>query len=320
MPGFDFGTTPNRQTALELVYGAFEDLQEAYKDVKYGELHWRDVLPEQSLNTGINPGATSMSYRVRDWKGRAQWRGRHDGGVPTVGRTIDKILVPIEVGGVSAIFDREDARQVQFGYSENLLTDLPRYMRMACEYHFEGTFFYGDSSVGFSGWLDYPNVPTSTVPNGAGGTATWATKTSDEIQFDVNNAIATVWDNSKFVHLPDTVFLPGAQFALISSLRMSDASDKSVMEYLTTNNIYTARTGRPLKFVPIRYLDQAGAGGTDRMVVAQVDRDNYEVPFPLPFELLEPQEHGFDVNLYSEYKFGSLHLPYPLHMSYSDGI
>lgn len=317
---FNFGATPNRQTALELVYGAFEDLQEGFKDVKYGELHWREVLPEQSLNTNINPGATSMSYRVRDWKGRAQWRGRHSGDIPTVGRTIDKIIVPIEVGGCSAIFDREDARQVQFGYSENLLTDLPRYMRMACEYHFEGTFFYGDAQVNFRGWLDYTGVPSATAPNGAAASPLWTNKTSDEIVQDVNSQITTTWENSKFVHLPNSIFLSGAQFGLITSRRMSDAADKSIIEYLKTNNTYTAKTGRPLNIIPIRYLDGAGAGATDRMVTAEVDRDNYEVPFPLPFELLEPQEHGFDVNLYSEYKFGSFHIPYPQHMSYLDGI
>ena len=318
---FTFGSDPPRTSALELVYGAFEDISVAFRDVKYGELQWREVIPEASVDTAVNPGATERSYRVRDWRGQGSFRGRHDQSIPTVGRTIGKNRIPIEVAGVAAIFDREDARQVQFGYNESLLTDLPKHMRMACERHVEGLMFYGDENVGFDGWLNYPGVPVGTAAIGAGASSLWVNKTPDEIQFDINSAISTTWVNSRFVHLPDTVFIPGDQFAFISSQTINDAAGKSILEYIKMANVYTARTGQPLDIKPIRYLDEAGSGGTARLVVAEYkDSDNIMVPWPLPFQLLEPQEHGYDVNIYAEYKIGSYHMPYPASMSYTDGI
>jgi hypothetical protein len=306
---------------MELVVGSFEDLEAAFYDVLYGEHQWRQVVPEASIDTAINPGATTKSYRVKDWRGRASWRSRHGQNIPTVGRTLDKNLVPMEVGSISAIFDREDARQVQFGYDESLLTDLPGYMRMACDNHVEGTVFYGDPNVNFDGWLDYTGVDRADAALNAGATSReWVDKTSDEIQFDVNNAITTVWVNSKLVHMPDVVYLPPTQYGYIASRRMSDASDKSILDYLKTNNVYTSTTGKELRFVPIRYLDDAGSGDTARMVVAETNPRNQVLPFPLPFDLLEPQLFGFDVHLYAEYKFGSFHVRYPGSLSYTDGI
>ena len=317
---FDFGQNPNRINALELVVGSFEDMESAFYEVLYGEHQWRQVVPEGSINTSVNPGASTASYRVRDWKGKGSFRARHDQGVPTVGQTVDKNLIPIETAGVTGVFDRDDARAVRMGYEEDLLQELPRIMRMACDNHVEGTIFYGDPELGFLSWLDYPTVDILVAPNGASGFSDWPQKTSDEIQFDINNAISTVWVDTKLRHIPDTVYLPPDRLALISSLRMSDASDKSVMDYIKVNNIFTATTGKELKLVAIRYLDGAGVAGVQRMVAEDTDPRNTKLPFSIPFDLLEPQPFGFDVHLFAEYKYGSYHKPYPKSMNYTDGI
>lgn len=315
------GHNPNRQTAMELVISSFEDMEAAFYDVLYGDIQWRDVVPEASIDTGVNPGADATSYRVRDRRGKGAFRAQHDNGIPTVGQTVDKILVPVEVAGVSAVFDRDDARKMQFGYNQNLLTELADIMREACERHVEGTIFYGDDSIGaFEGWLDYSNVTVSNAPNGAGGNPEWSTKTPAEIIKDVNDAITAVWTGSKQVHLPDTVFLPGEQLGYIAGTAKGDETDTTILEFLKKNNVYTSLTGKELTFKAVRYLDGAGAGGADRMVVAETNPRNFKVPFSIPFDLLDPQERGFDVELYAEYKFGSFHIRYPGCMLYVDDI
>ena len=305
---------------MELLVGSFEDMKSEFYEVKYGEIQWRDVIPEASVDTSINPGATSTSYRVYDQRGKGSFRSQHDNGVPTVGQTLGKNIVPIEVAGVSAIFDTEDARQIQFGHNQSLLSELPNVMRKACERHVEGTVFFGDENIqDFQGWLDYAGVTITTVGNGAGGNPEWNTKTPDEILGDINDAISAVWNGTKQVHLPDTVYLPGTQLAFIAAFRIPEIN-MTVLEFIKANNIYTALTGQELTIKSVRYLDGAGAGGTDRMVVAETNAENVTLPFPLPFDLLEPQERGFDVELYAEYKFGSFHMRYPASMIYVDGI
>lgn len=316
------GHNPNRQSAFDIVTGAFEDVEAKFYEVKYGEMQWRNVIPEASIDSSINPGADTTSYFVHDIRGKGGFRSKHDQGVPTVGQTLDKILVPMEVAGVTAKFDREDARKMQFGYNMNLLTDLSAIMRKACERHVEGTVFYGDADVKIlEGWLDHSKVTVANAVNGAGGFSEWSTKTPDEIVADVNTMLTTVWTGSKQVHLPDTLYLPGEQLALLVSTKMSAQADKSIFEFLKTNNLYTAMTGNELEIKNIRYLDQAGVANVDRAVVAQEkDAENFKLPFPLPFELLEPQQQGFDVELFAEYKFGGFHVRYPKSMLYTDGI
>ena len=326
---FQVGSNSSTFSASELLLGMFEDLQAGFKQVKYGKLQWRDVVPQGSVNGAINPGATSVSYPVEDWRGKGDWRSPLDQSLPTVTYSLNKVLIPIQVGGVEAVFDREDARQVNFGLDFSLLDKLPSIMRMACERHVEETVFYGDNNVNFRGFLGYTGVPVSSSPdigrlNGAAqGTAEarqLRNMTPEQIIFVFNNAIQTVWTTSRFEHLPDTFFVDGDTMGLLASTLISTAGNQSVLSYLKRNNIYTAQTGRELNFIAIRYLSNAGSNDTKRMVCCEFDSDNVMLPFPIPFDLLTPQEWKMGVYLPAEYKFGSYHIPYPRAYSYIDGV
>lgn len=318
---FETGANPNSINSLEVVINNFEHLQTGAEEVLLPEIKWNTVIPLASIDTSINAGARSASYLVRDRKGRGEFRGRKGKNVPTVGTTVDKVTVPIESAGVSANFDRADARAVLMGHDQNLMSELGGVMREACERHIEATFFYGYDDLNYRGFLDYPGVPVVTAALNAGATSTlWVDKTVDEQVFDVQSAITDVFIVTKGVHVPGTVALPPSQFSALVAGKASAASDKSAMEYLETNNIYTKKTGQKLRFMDLRYLEGAGAGGTDRMVVYQDEARNFWQPMPLPFDMLEPQQNGFGVDLLAEYVFGSFHVKYPLSMAYVDGI
>lgn len=71
---------------------------------------------------------------------------------------------------------------------------------------------------------------------------------------------------------------------------------------------------------PSRYLTGAGTGGTDRMVVMDRSRNNQMLPFPLAYQLSEPQPKPLAVAWYAENKFGSYHVRQQGSMVYVDGI
>lgn len=318
---FDVGNNPNTVNSLEVVLSNFEDLQAGAEDVLLPEIKWNQVIPLESVDTSINPGARSASYLVRDRRGRGEFRGRKGKSIPSVGTTLDKVSVPIESAGVTANFDRADARSVLMGNDQNLMSELGEVMREASERHLESTFFYGYDDLGYRGFLDYPGVPVTTAALNAGATSTeWKDKTGDEIIFDIQTGISDVFIVTKGVHIPGKILLPPEQFAALTSIKASAAADKSLMEYLETNNIYTKKTGNKLVFEDLRYLDGAGVGGTNRMVIMEADRKNFWMPMPLPFDMLTPQENGFGVDLLAEYVFGSFHVKRPLSMEYVDGI
>ena len=56
---FDVGNNPNTVNSLEVVLSNFEDLQQGAEDVLLPEIKWNQVIPLESIDTSINPGARS---------------------------------------------------------------------------------------------------------------------------------------------------------------------------------------------------------------------------------------------------------------------
>ena len=70
---------------------------------------------------------------------------------------------------------------------DNLLQDG---VRMAYDKHMDANVYVGLTDYGTTGLVNNPDAVETTAANGAAGTATWATKTPDEILKDVNDALA----------------------------------------------------------------------------------------------------------------------------------
>jgi hypothetical protein len=294
-----------RVNAMQIVQSNFEQIVSGIEDVELPEILWNLVIPGECVDTSINPGARAASYLVRDRSGRGQFRARLANDVPTVGVALDKVTIPLEASGVGADFDIQDARAIEFGVEgPGLFNELGESMREASERHIEGVTWYGEDDVDYNGLIELPGVPVAPAAPNAGGTSSeWPNKDPDEILADVNDALTGVWLQSNTVHLAGTLLVPAKRYGQIATQRVSQNSDVSV-----------------LKIVPVRYLDNAGAGGTARMAATTFSKKTIWMPMPLPFQLLEPQPQGYGVKLYAEYIFGPTHIKHPLSWRYVDGI
>jgi hypothetical protein len=321
MNPWQLGANPTRESGYEFFLSNMEHFRNRFREVKHQDLFWKTVIPAESVDTSINPGANMMSYPVSDWRGLGAFRARNARNIPTVSMVFDKNNVPIEVGGISAGMDTDELRAVQYGMRFDLRTKFPEIMRKACELHVEATFFFGDMNVCFLPFLDYPRIPATVAAQNAGGDTEWGNKTPDEILFDMNVALVTVWVNSRQKHMPNWMALPSGHYGYISSTARSSNSDTTILDYFLKNNLYTtSNNGASMTVVPLPYLDDAGVGGTARMIVGEKIADNFDMPFSLPFELLAPQFHGFSIDLFAEYKFGGVSMPYPMAYLFTDGI
>lgn len=322
---FTYGTQPN-VTAQELAFSIYTDVDAAFFDVEHPEHDWYKVVTEDMVISSINPGATSYAARVRDRQGTAAFVGKNENNnIPKVGQSIGAIEIPLAASAVGATLNNEDARQFQFGFNSNLAQDLGETMREACDNLIEQTTFFGDPAVGFRGFLNYDGITvTNAASNGAGTPSTkWEDKTPRQIVDDVNNAITKVWKDSKGLFLPNIVFLPMAQYALLANLPFelnASVAFSSALTYLKTNNLYTNRRGGELEIVPLRYLAGAGATGTDRMVVQDRSKKNQGMPFPLPYTVQQPVPVPLGAEFYAEQKHGSYFIKQKLSTLYVDGI
>ena len=273
------------------------------------------VMPNESLITGINPGADSWSYPVRDWRGQGAWRGIYGDNIPTVAVGAKKITMPIMLGAISSMVDTEEVRKVMMGVSLNLQTDYSRIMRLAASRHIEGAFFFGDENVGFLPFLDYPGVPilTETTP--------WDTVTDvNQILTMLNGYISRVWQATGLRHFPNTIMLPASKLAWLAGMPRAVGTDTTVLTYFLENNIYTRLTGKTLRVIALPYLDTAGADGGERIIIGEITGDTMQMALPLPYTQVPPQYETFKIKTFAEYKFGPVHLPLPTTFLYVDGI
>lgn len=322
---FTYGTQPN-VTAQELAFSIYTDVDAAFFDVEHPEHDWYKVVTEDMVISSINPGATSYAARVRERQGTAAFVGKNENNnIPKVGQSIGAIEVPLAASAVGATLNNEDARQYQFGFNSNLAQDLGTAMREACDNLIEQTTFFGDASVGFRGFLNYEGITvTNAASNGAGTPSTkWKDKTAKQMIDDVNNALTKVWTDSKGLFLPNVVYLPMAQFALLANVPFelnASVAFSSALTYLKTNNLYSNRRGGELEIVPIRWLAGAGVGQADRMVVQDRSKKNQGMPFPLPYTVQQPVPVPLGAEFYAEQKHGSYFIRQKLSTLYVDGI
>lgn len=319
-----YGSQPNAQ-ASEVAFSIYTSVDSAFYDVEYPEYDWVKVLERDQIKTDIDAGAINYQYISRDTQGSAGFMGAGPSdNIPMVAQSIGSGIFPLAASAIGAEITNEDARRYKLGLNGDLAQDLGECMRKACDNLVESSFFFGDASVGFRGFVNYSGITvTSAAATGTGNATAWSTKTAEQMVADVNAAITKVWTDSRSVHCPGVVYLPMAQFALLSNTPMSLGGTvlaQSAMEYLKSNNTYTAVRGKELEVIAIRYLAGAGAAGADRMVVMDRNKRYQCLPFPMPYTLSQPVPAPLAVKLFSEQKHGSFAVRYTGSMLYVDGI
>lgn len=174
--------------------------------------------------------------------------------------------------------------------------------------------YIGDTDVGAKGLVNSDLVTTAAVTGGV-----WSTKTPDQILADVNTAVEAAWRASGFAVCPDKVLLPPTQFAYISSQKVSDAGNVSILTFLEDNSIALRVNGRKLDIQPVKWLAGRGAGDTDRMVVYTNQEDKVRFPM-VPIRRETPYFLGIKYNAPYIWAYGEVEFVYPETIAYYDGI
>lgn len=179
--------------------------------------------------------------------------------------------------------------------------------------------YIGSSDVNATGLLNDASVTASAVANGAGGSPLWANKTADEILADVNTLLQATWAAAAFAVCPSELRLPPAQFAYISSQKVSSAGNVSILKFLEDNSISLRINGKALNIQPVKWLTGRGAGSTDRMVAYTNEEERVRFPM-VPIRRENAYYQGIRFVAPYLWAFGELEIPYPETIQYADGI
>lgn len=205
----------------------------------------------------------------------------------------------------------------------NLDTLLRDGVRLTYDKHMDENTYKGFAKYSTTGLLNDADVTATNAANGAGGSATWATKTADEILKDVNDAILTAWAAAEYDRdaIPNHIVLPYEQYNYIATTKVSQLAEKTILTFLLENNVAKANGG-DLFIGATSWAKGAGVGNTDRMLV-YVNKERYvamDELVPLTRAMTTPNAERFSYDTTYAGNVSEVEVFYPMTMLYVDGI
>lgn len=284
------------------------------------------LADEQSsftLTSFGSQGSLGAGNGIRNGKA---WIGKSTDQMTGVGVDTGKFPQPLTPWGMELKFtllELESAAKMGRPIDDQKLEGL----KLKHQMDIDEMVYVGDSSLNVGGLVNSALVTNvSNVPNGAGGSPKWTLKTPDEILADLNAMLTSVWAASAWAQMPTDVLLPPAQFGYLSTQKVSNAGNVSILKYLLENNIVKASGQGDISIKPAKWLIGAGSGGTlgtlntvDRMV-AYTKKKNY-VRYPMTMLQRTPIQYDSIYHKTTYYcRLGVTEVVYQETLGYRDGI
>lgn len=280
-------------------------------DVKRPALSAMALFP---VDTSVPAGASTVTYRQYDAVGMAKVIANYADDLPRADVTAKEFTSPVRGVGISYGYSVQEIRASAFA-GTSLDSKKMRAAQRGHEMTINQLAWSGDTAAGIPGFLTNANIPAYTVPaDGTSSSKLWSAKTPDLILRDMNGIVNSVYTVTKGVHKPNELWIPQAQYALISSTARSSTSDTTILEFFLNANPFIERV------IPVVELTGAGAGGTDLMVAAENMADNYQLVIPMAFMQHAPQQVNLEFTVPCESRCGGVIIEYPLAFAIGSGI
>ena len=272
---------------------------------------WVDYVSAMSVAYGITGGAVNSPVTAGG-----------SNGIPIVQASVDKGVYKAHTFAAALRVMWQDMQRANFiGRSlDNLLQDG---VRMAYDKHMDANVYVGITEYGTTGLVNNPDAVETTAANGAAGTATWATKTPQEILKDVNDALAAGWgaNANDPTAIPNHILIPYEQYLYIMTTMVTDLATETIYDFLMKNNAAT-KAGGDLFIGPTVWCKGAGTGSKDRMVVYNNDRRFAKMDELVPLSRIMSAPVVTSVCYDTAYmaNISEVQIFYPTSIRYVDGI
>lgn len=262
---------------------ALEHVKAQTYDVKYADLKARDFIP---VSGDVNPGATNVTYRQYDRSGQAKLIVHNAKDIPRADVSAREFTRPVREGALAYGYTLKEVRAASMA-GENLDVRKAASCRRGIEELLDDVAILGDAASGIaSGFLNEPNIHVTTAATD--WPALIVAATPEVIVAQISTAFQLIKGRTRGVEAPNTLLLPTASHALISTTPFGDNSDKTIMDFMLAN----------MKFLDAieewDVLDDAGAGGITRAVLYPRSPMVVSQDIPTDFEQLPPQEQGLE--------------------------
>lgn len=292
-------------------------LEQQIYEVKYADIVFDQLVP---METNIPEGAASVAYRSYDGATIGKFLGARADDIPLVAAEAQVHTVQLGYSGIGTKYSLDEARTAALA-GMPLDAAQARIAYRGARMHQQNVVLFGDASRGMYGLLNHPNVTKTN------STVDWATADIDAIVGEINDAISTVWVNSKQRFLPNTLLIDGARYAKLVNRKISEAGNVSALKYLMENNLYKVQTNKDLEIRPIPHVaadvlaaNGVSNGGKARMVAYEKHIDNLKAYMPIPPRFVAPQLINLHIITPMEYKNSGTEFIYPTSAIYIDAM
>ncbi len=307
-----------------------QQLHEPLVDVSWGrdidlreDVTIADEVSSFTLSTYGSNGGLGTGNSIGNGKA---WIGKATNQVAGVGVDIAKIPHNLRPWGLEIKYD---ILELESSAKAGRPIDQQKYegMQMKHQMDIDEQVYIGDTALGDTGLVNNSLVTNvSNVAAGVSGSTLFSKKTADEILTDFNTMITSVWAASAWAVMPGQILLPPQQYGYLTTTKVSQAGNVSVLKYVLDNNVLKASQNKNLEIYPCKWLIGSGVGGTvgttgtvDRAVV--YTREKRRIRFPMT--LLQRTPIQFDSIYHKTTYFcrlGQVECVYPETVGYYDGI
>ena len=308
---------PTMQQARGFLQRNIDYIEKQVYQRKYGRIRFRNLMP---IDSSPDAWTAQVTRYTSDMTGRAQFFEAGGDDVPRANVSKAQLQFPIYSAAMGYEYNLDELRTSMM-LKERLTADKAMAARRAAEEFLDDLALNGDSTRSIDGLFNASDVTNVDAADGSGGESTWSSKTGAEILKDINDAISTVYVNTRQTEIPNMVLLPINQYLILANTLWDDAKERTLMMSLRDANVYTAETGQPLTIRSVRGLETAAGSNKARMIVYSNAPDVLRFMMPMPFMFLPLfQASPMTWKVDGLMRVGGLDVRLPKAMRYIDGI
>lgn len=264
------------------------------------------------VDTTVPPWAESFTWRQYDWAGMAKIITRFADDLPAVDIMAAEKTQRCQSIGNSFSWSLQDLRAAaKLGIS--LETEKGELARESHENKVEDLSTFGDAAADLPGFLNNGNVPILSAPGDLNGDWLNPGTTAKEVLTDMHTIANSVTLVTKNTQKPDTMLLPFAHYAHVSTTQLNDFQETTILDAFLKQSPYVRNVDQ---WLPLSTADAARTG--PRVVCYRRDPKVVRLVRPSPFNMLPPQARNLAFNVPCESRVGGVSWRRPLGAVYAD--
>ena len=269
---------------------------------KYPAITYMNDVP---VDTSANPFAKTITFFSADRIGTAKVVNGHGDDIPLANVDLNKFDAPVHMAAIGYSFSLEEVGQAQM-LGMNLDSMGADSARFAYEKFVDAAVYNGTGLPNTTGLYNSAAVTPSAA------TGLFSALNGDQILTNLNTLIGGAYSSTLGVELVNTVRLPLAVFADLTSRRLVD-TNLTVMQFVQQANVYTAQTGQPLDIKGDFRL-------TTRAVAYMKDPEVLKLHLPMPLRFLPVQPRNLEYYVPGMFRMAPLDIRRPGAVRYMDGV